>query len=81
MPIGFYLISKGVISIILTIKIIVGIADNWSSLYPSFIENLFLIACTFADLSIIEMFLISVEYYYLFSFSAINVENSKVTIR
>jgi len=57
--IAFYIVTKIIVCIILGIEIIVGMASNWVNLSAAEIESMIKTAIVLANLSVIELFLIS----------------------
>ena len=65
----FYIVSKMVLIVIMEIKIIAGLSNDWENLTADLIEEYFKNVMVMADISIIELFLISFQYYMGQSFS------------
>ena len=79
--IAFYIITKIIVCIVLGIEIIVGITSNWVNLSATQIEAMVKTAIVLADLCVIELFLISLEYYFKLSLSALHDTLTKVPFR
>lgn len=76
--ITFYIVSKLIVCSILGIEVIVGMTSNWENLSGAQIETLIKTALVLADMSIIELFLISLENYFKLSLSPLHDTLSKV---
>lgn len=78
LAVAFYIASKLILCSILIMEIIVGIANDWKDLKSEQIELIIKTGLILADFSIIELFLISLETYFVLCFSAITDVFSKV---
>ena len=78
--IAFYIVTKVIVCIILGIEIIVGIASSWVNLSASEIESMIKTAIVLANLSVIELFLISLQNYFKLSLSTLHDTLTKVTL-
>jgi hypothetical protein len=78
--IAFYIFTKIIVCIVLGIEIIVGITSNWVNLSAMQIEAMIKTAIVLANLSIIELFLTSLEYYFRLSLSTLHDTLTKVPL-
>lgn len=78
--IAFYIVTKVIVCIILGIEIIVGIASSWVNLSASEIESMIKTAIVLANLSVIELFLISLQNYFKLSLSTLHDTLTKVAL-
>lgn len=76
--IAFYIFTKMAVCIILGIEIIVGIASGWVNLSGAQIEAMIKTAIVLANLSVIELFLISLENYFKLCLSTLHDTLTKV---
>ena len=70
-----------VLCVILEIKIIQGIPQNFINLDSQDIERVFKNTMAFADCSVIELFMISFEYYLALSFSILGSSKVEKVVR
>jgi len=76
----FYIASKLIICAVLTIEVIVGIANSWENLSSDNIELMIKTGLVLADFSVIELFLISLEHYFTLCLSTLKDRLSHVLI-
>ncbi len=68
----FYIVTKLVLSAILIVKVIVGMANQWSNIEPSEVEIIVKTSLVLANFSAIELFLVALEVYLSHCFSVVS---------
>ena len=77
----FYIASKMLICVILQVKILQGIPDQFSRLDSANIEVMLKNSFVFADCAVIELFLIAFEHYLALSFSIFGNQQVEKVVR
>lgn len=76
----FYIASKLILCVILVVKVIVGMTNQWSNIDPDQVELILKTSLVLTNFSVIELFLIALETYLTHCFSVVSDASSKVNL-